>query len=131
MSRAAGFGLVEVLVAMGILALVAAALLGLQASSLRATRSAAVARDLAVAAESEARLLSVLASPGPGCQVAPRWAAVEGCDRYELCHGAGCAVRLFRVVVRGPAGTTLTVVGAGPHEQALEGAPGAAPVEAP
>src|SRR5690606_41622189 len=55
-SRAdAGLRLVEVLVAIGILAVVAAALIALQPASLRATRPAQVTPHPAVAAEAESR----------------------------------------------------------------------------
>src|SRR5690606_22591730 len=53
---AAGLGLVEVLVALGVLAVATAALLALQAAGLRATRAALVTEQLAAAAEAEARL---------------------------------------------------------------------------
>src|SRR5690606_1479111 len=72
----AGLGLVEVLVAIGILAVVAAALIALQAASRRATRTAQVTRDLAVAAEAESRLLAATGAEGEACRVATRWPAV-------------------------------------------------------
>src|SRR5690606_8436163 len=67
-----GLGLVEVLVALGVLAVAVASLLALHAASLRATRAAQVTRHLAVAAESESRLRSLVAAAGAGCLVAVR-----------------------------------------------------------
>lgn len=119
-SRAdAGLGLVEVLVAIGILAVVAAALIALQAASLRATRTAQVTRDLAVAAEAESRLLAATGAEGEACRVATRWPAVARCRVETICDAASCRPRVHRVVVAAPDGRELAVVGAGPRDDAM------------
>lgn len=110
-----GLGLVEVLVALGVLAVAVASLLALHAASLRATRAAQVTRHLAVAAESESRLRSLVAAAGADCLVAVRWPEVAHCRVEERCADAGCRVTLHAVTVATAAGDELTLVGAGPH----------------
>lgn len=107
-----GFGLVEALVALGVLALVLASIVTFQATSLRATRTAAVTLDLAAAAEAEATLRSLVAAPGETCLVATRWPSVSGCEVGAACAGDLCAVTLHRVTVRAPSGQALTVTSA-------------------
>ena len=107
-----GFGLVEALVALGVLALILASVVTLQASNLRATRAAGVTLDLAAASEAEATLRSLLIAPGGDCLVATRWPAVSGCEVSYVCAGAACAVTVHRVSVTAPTGRTLTVTGA-------------------
>src|SRR5690554_4661065 len=116
---AAGLGLGGVLVAIGSLAVVAAALIALQAASLRATRTAQVTRDLAVAAEAESRLLAAAGAAGEACRVATRWPAVARCRVETLCDAASCRPRVHRVVVAAPDGRELAVVGAGPRDDAM------------
>ncbi|HZW27920.1 MAG TPA: hypothetical protein VFF08_05675, partial [Trueperaceae bacterium] len=106
-------------VAIGILAVVAAALIALQAASLRATRTAQVTRDLAVAAEAESRLLAATGAEGEACRVATRWPAVVRCRVETICDAASCRPRVHRVVVAAPDGRELAVVGAGPRDDAM------------
>ncbi len=119
--RSAGLGLVEVLVALGVLTVVAAALLALQASSLRASRAARVTEQLAAAAEAEARLRTAVGGDGGPCLVAGRWPAVASCRVEARCVGAGCRVPLYAVTVAAQDGRALTVVGPGPREAVLAG----------
>lgn len=109
---AAGLGMIEVLVALGLLALVLVSLVSLQASSLEATRAARTTRDLAAAAEAEAKLRSLLVASGPGCLVATRWPAVSTCEVRTECLGPKCRVALHEVSVGSGTGKTLTVTGA-------------------
>jgi len=118
-ATSAGLGLVEVLVALGVLAVAVGALLALQAASLRASRSALVTRALSAAAEAESRLRSSVAAAGGACLVAGRWAVVADCRVEAGCAGRGCQVPLHRVTVTAGDGRELTVVGAGPLEAVL------------
>jgi len=118
-ATSAGLGLVEVLVALGVLAVAVGALLALQAASLRASRSALVTRALSAAAEAESRLRSSVAAAGGACLVAGRWAVVADCRVEAGCAGRGCRVPLHRVTVTAGDGRELTVVGAGPLEAVL------------
>lgn len=128
---ATGLGLVEVLVALGVLGVVVAALLALQASSLRATRAALLTSHLAAAAEAEARLRSAVSAPGEGCLVAPRWPAVTACHVETSCADVACRVTLHAVTVRAADGREHVVVGAGPLEPVLAGAAGPSAEAAP
>ncbi len=109
---ARGTVLVEVLVAVGVLALVLGSLITLQVSSLRATRSAAATRNLAAAAEAEATLRSIAVDPGTSCLVATRWPSVSGCQVREACANEPCSRQLQEITVTGAQGRTLAVVAA-------------------
>ena len=120
---AAGLGLVEVLVALGVLAVATAALLALQAAGLRATRAALVTEQLAAAAEAEARLRSAVGGDAGACLVASRWAVVTACRVETRCPDAACRVPLYAVTVTAGDGRELAVVGPGPREAVLADAP--------
>lgn len=119
-----GFGLVEALVALGFLTVVLASIVTFQATSLRATRSAAVTLDLAAAAEAEATLRSLLVAPGGDCLVGARWTSVSGCEAIVVCAGDACAVTLHRVTVRAPTGQALTVTSAAAGAETAGGGEG-------
>lgn len=125
MSRgtARGTVLVEVLVAVGILALVLGSLVTLHAASLRATRSAAATRELAAAAEAEATLRSIVASPGPACLVATRWPGVSNCQVRGACGDDACSSLLQEITVTTAEGGSLSVVAAGAGLGAANEAP--------
>ncbi len=107
-----GFGIVEVLVGLAVLALMLTSLVALQAANLRAVREAGSTRRLATAAESEARLRSLLDDPGPSCLVATRWPEVSACGVVPSCAGPVCAVTLEELTVTGRNGREVVLLAA-------------------
>lgn len=122
-----GLSVVEVLVAVAIMATVALALFGLQAAALRAARTAATTRQQAAALRYEADLARVVAVAASSCRGNH---AAGACAITTTCldEGAGSAdCRLLRTTIAvtssGGRTVTATTVGYAPLE--------AAPVEVP
>jgi len=133
--RRHGLSLVEVLVALAIMASVTLALFGLQAAGLRAARTAVITRQQAAALRYEASLARVVTAPAIAC----RGAQLAGdCSLATTCLAAVAPpadCELWQTVVEliGPDGrsTTLTTVAYAPLETAPVGVFMAAPPEPP
>ena len=130
-----GLSLVEVLVALAIMATVTLALFGLQTAGLRAARAAALTRHQAAALRYEGSLARVVAEPAAGCRGT---AAVGACQLTTTCLDAvalpeGCNLLRTIVVVTSPDGrsASLTTVAYAPLEAAVVGVPATAPAVDP
>lgn len=111
-ARGVGLSLVEVLVALTIMATVAAALFALQAGGLRAARTAALTRQLAAELRLEATLARVLVDPATGCRGTN---LVGACDASTTCldevvPAAGCDLVRTTIEVTDPGGRVVTLV---------------------
>jgi len=120
-----GLSLVEVLIALAVLALVSAAFAALQLTSLRAARQAQESRLAAalLAVELEAQLLTGPASAGAAaCLLGGAGLPGANCTAETWCSGAAgdCALRTVRVSLVLASGRGYSLLGAGyrPLEQA-------------
>ena len=114
----AGLSLVEVLVALAVLGVIAAALMALQVSSLRATRSAHQVREAAAAAEYQlglARLSPTVA----GCHELESWPSVVACELTSSCLTASCDLRTITVRVESVSGRVSEFTTAALHSLEL------------
>lgn len=132
-ARHRGLSLVEVLVALAIMATVAAALFGLQAAGLRAARTAALTRQQAAELRYEAVLARVVAAAASTCRgehVASTCTIVTSCIE-ESGPATDCHLRRTTIAVTPTDGHTVTAttVGYAPLEAAPVGV--ATDVEAP
>jgi len=124
--RRRGLSLVEVLVALALMAVMALALFGLQAASLRAARTAAQTRLLAAELGYQTGLARVLAGAPTACHVHD---AAGSCALSSTCLDVGiggeCLLRSMSVVVTLDSGRSVTALTASyaPLESAAVGVP--------
>jgi len=120
-----GLTLVEVLVALAVLALTLSAVLTLQATALRAERASALRRDLAARVANEMRFQRL--SPSPACAAQGTLPAGWRCEAAHTCltSSVGCDAWIVRVRVEATNGAALAAVTAA--APALESAAVATP----
>ena len=114
----AGLSLVEVLVALAVLGVIAAALMALQVSSLRATRSAHQVREAAAAADYQLGLARISPTVA-GCTELESWPSVVGCELTSSCLTASCDLRTITVRVESVSGRVSEFTTAALHSLEL------------